>query len=64
MALNSICPRCGHSGFEIAEQKVSNAEYRFFAIRCSSCGCVVGTHEYNNIGNLINKLADKLNINL
>ena len=38
-----ICPRCGKSSFGIKEFQVEDANYRHFAILCTSCGCVVGT---------------------
>ena len=40
---NPTCPKCGSSNFGIKEFDVHNANYRHFAILCTSCGCVVGT---------------------
>lgn len=37
------CPKCGGSHFGIKEFNVQNANYRHFAILCTSCGCVAGT---------------------
>lgn len=61
----SVCPKCGGSQFEIAlHDNVKNARVKFYFIQCSACGCVVGTHEYHNIGTLIYKLAKKMGVNL
>ena len=40
---NPTCPKCGSTHFGIKEFNVQNANYRHFAILCTSCGCVVGT---------------------
>ena len=37
------CPKCGGPHFGIKEFNVQNANYRHFAILCTSCGCVIGT---------------------
>lgn len=41
--INPQCPKCGGSQFGIKEFSVQNANFRHFAILCTSCGCVVGT---------------------
>lgn len=60
----STCPKCGGHSFELVENSPSNSKFKFLFIQCSSCGCVVGTQEYYNIGALIHKLAEKLHINI
>lgn len=62
--MQSRCPKCGNTAFELVETPVKNAKYKYYFIQCSSCGCVVGTKEYFNVGALLQKLAEKLNINL
>ena len=37
------CPKCGASTFGIKEIQVQDANFRHYAILCTSCGCVVGT---------------------
>lgn len=56
------CPKCGHTGFEMKEMRIAYSAFRIMSIQCSSCGCVVGTHEYYNIGETIHKLAKKLGV--
>ena len=60
----STCPKCGGHSFEIVENTPNKSAWTFYFIQCASCGCVVGTHEYYNVGNLIHKLAEKLRIKL
>jgi uncharacterized Zn finger protein (UPF0148 family) len=40
---NPICPKCGKSHFGIREIDVQDANFRHFAIICTSCGCIVST---------------------
>lgn len=37
------CPLCKGHNFGIKEFDVHDANFRHFAILCTSCGCVVGT---------------------
>ena len=60
----SKCPHCQNSGFEAVTEEPKNSNFKVIFIRCQSCKTVVGTLEYYNSGNLIHKLANKLNINL
>jgi hypothetical protein len=64
MASSSKCPKCENSTFELAIETPKKANYKFYFIRCSSCGTVVGTHEYYHIGALIHQLAEKLHVKL
>ena len=64
MASKSICPRCGNSTFEMAPAVIEGAKFQLQFVRCASCGCVVGTVEGRNIGDLIRRLAEKLNIDI
>ncbi len=59
MAL-STCPKCGGHSFEMVENTPSRSSYKIMFIQCASCGAVVGTQEYFNIGSLIYKLAKAL----
>ena len=58
------CPACEGRRFKLTEIKVEGTDHRTYAIHCSSCGAVVGTQEYYNIGTLLTNLAKKLNITL
>ncbi len=58
------CPSCGNRNFTLEEMNVSKAGFKIYGICCSNCGVVVGTQEYYNIGALIFKLANKLNVKL
>ena len=60
MALSSKCPRCQHSGFEVAIESPSGSNYKLAFVRCSSCGTVVGVTEYYNIGARLSELAKLL----
>ena len=58
------CPMCNNHTFSFEKLTLDKCKYQFYGICCSSCGCVVGTHEYYNIGTLLYRLAKKLNIDL
>ena len=64
MALQSICPKCESSSFEMSETPVANSNFRVMFVRCSSCGCVVGVKDYFNAPYLIHELAKKLNVKI
>lgn len=63
MALSS-CPKCDSHSFETVLHEPSGSRFKVQFIQCSRCGCVVGTAEYYNIGNLLHKLAEKLNVKI
>lgn len=60
----STCVRCGNSHFEMVEQTPSGSEYVLEFIQCSKCGGVAGILDYHNVGELVLRLADKLNLDL
>lgn len=60
MALSSKCPKCENTSFELSIEDIRNAQYKISFIRCSSCGTVVGTNEFYNVGILVKKLAKEL----
>ena len=62
--MQSKCPKCNSTKFEIVEASIQNSKFKQWFIQCASCGCVVGTTEYDNIGALIRRLARKMNINM
>ena len=63
MAVSS-CPKCGNHTFEAVQNEPKNSNFQLWFIQCSSCGCVVGTHENVLISSMILDLAKKLNIEL
>lgn len=60
----SKCPKCDGTSFEMVKASIENANYSYNFIQCSSCGCVVGVTESHNIGALLYKIAEKLDIDL
>lgn len=59
VAVTPICPRCGKNSFGIKEIEVQNANFRHFAVLCTSCGCVVGT-ETMEVIDRFNKIEQRL----
>lgn len=55
----SNCIRCGHSSFELAPAEVDGSNYKLYFVQCSSCGGVVSTQEYLNIGATMEKQVQK-----
>ncbi len=64
MAYNSKCPKCESSSFEVEYETPKNSNFKLLFVCCSSCGTVVGVLDYYNIGAMLEKLGDRLNINL
>lgn len=61
---NSRCSRCQGNQFEMVEDTPTGSAFKLMYVRCSSCKTVIGLTDYYNIGDLIYKLAEKLNIRL
>lgn len=60
----SKCPKCGSTSFELVENAPSGSDYRLNFVQCSQCGGVVGVLDFYSIGDLILRLAKKLNVSL
>lgn len=58
------CVKCGKTSFELREATPSNSDYRVNFVQCSNCGGVIGVLDFYNIGDLILRLADRLNVKL
>ena len=58
--VNPCCPRCGKGAFGIKEFTVQGANFRHYAILCTSCGCVVGTETMQE-DNRLDQVMTKLN---
>lgn len=60
----SKCPCCGRTQFEMKEAEIKYSRFKLMFIQCASCGAVVGTMDFYNIGNAIHKLASGLHIDI
>jgi hypothetical protein len=60
----SRCAKCEGTEFEVVNEIPVNSNYELIFIRCAKCQTVVGTIDYYNVGTLIKKLAEKLNVSL
>lgn len=58
------CPRCKHAHFTVSEITPTGSNFKFNAIHCSACGCVVGVVDYFNIGQVLHNLAKALNVKI
>jgi predicted nucleic-acid-binding Zn-ribbon protein len=58
------CPKCDNTRFELKELDVVGAQFKLYAIICTSCGCIVSTEEYFNTAATLNIMAKKLGITL
>lgn len=64
MYSDSKCPHCQKTGFEVKEETPKDSNFKLMFVRCQSCKTVVSVLDYYNIGKLLHKLAEKLNIRL
>lgn len=62
------CHKCNGKFFEMQElspgKNLKGSNYKMQAIICSSCGTIMSVHDWVNVPNMIQKLAEKLNINI
>ena len=56
----SKCPKCDNGYFEVTENSPSKSNFKLLFVQCSSCGSVVGTMDYWNIGTLLKELEQKV----
>jgi len=63
MAL-STCVKCGHHVFEVSEVEPNGSNFKLMFVQCSSCGGVVGVTDYYNTYATLEKLADRLGVNI
>jgi hypothetical protein len=56
----SKCPKCDNGYFEVTENSPSKSNFKLLFVQCSSCGSVVGTMDYWNIGTLVKELEKKV----
>ena len=62
--MNSKCPSCQKTGFEISTESLSHSNFKVAFVRCTSCKTVVGTLEPESTTILLHKIAKGLNIRL
>lgn len=64
MAYSSKCPKCEGTSFETEIETPKNSRFKLLFVRCASCGVVISVLDYYNIGAMLEKLGDKLGVNL
>jgi RNase P subunit RPR2 len=64
LPVTSRCPKCESVNFEAVEAWISGASWPYMFIQCGSCGSVVGVLERHYIPNMLQQIADKLDISL
>jgi len=57
----STCIKCGNHLFEMATAQPKDGPVMWF-VQCSSCGGVIGTHEFASINNDLKLIKGKLGI--
>ena len=60
----STCTKCGNTQFEVKEASPGESNFKLNFVQCTSCGGVIGVLDFHNIGDLIHRLAAKLNVPL
>jgi uncharacterized Zn finger protein len=56
------CPKCDHGKFESSLIKPQNGNFKMLAVHCAKCGAIVGMADCQDVGSLVQSLADGLNI--
>jgi len=62
--MTSTCPKCSNTSFEAKEAEPRESVYKLVFIQCASCGAVVGVTDYLNVSARLDKLAEKLGVDL
>lgn len=60
----SNCIKCGNVTFEVVENEPLNSSFKLNFIQCAKCGGVVGVMDYYNIGSMLEKLGQRLSVDL
>ena len=60
----STCTKCDNTSFEVKEVEPRNSNFILNFVQCTNCGGVIGVLDYFNIGDLIHRLAEELNVPL
>jgi len=56
----SKCPKCDKTSFEVKENSPVHSNYKILFVQCSSCGTVVGTMDFYNIGARLSEIEKKI----
>jgi predicted nucleic-acid-binding Zn-ribbon protein len=56
----SKCPKCDNTRFEVKENSPTHSNFKLLFVQCSSCGTVVGTMDYYNIGARLSEIEKKI----
>jgi len=59
---NSKCPKCENSTFELVKDTPESSRFKMFYIRCIKCKTVIGTHDYDNVAVMVEKIMRHLDI--
>jgi len=62
--MTSTCPKCLNTSFEVKEAVPHESVYQLLFVQCASCGAVVGVTDYLNVSARLDKLAEKLGVDL
>jgi hypothetical protein len=62
--MDTKCPKCESTEFEVVNETPVNSNFELIFIRCAKCKTAIGVLDYYNVGALVKKLAKKLNIDL
>ncbi len=60
----STCPKCSKKHFELKSIPKEETTYPYQFIQCSSCGCVVGIIDNQNVPFLLGAICRKLGVDL
>lgn len=60
----SKCPKCDSHSFEMKEAEPAGSKYKIMFIQCSLCGVVIGTTDYFDTASMLEKIAEKIGVNI
>ena len=55
----TVCPKCSSSLFVMKRINVESP-YVYLSIQCKECNNIIGTTEYGNVSNSLNKVGTEL----
>jgi len=58
--MQSICPVCQNTTFEVVENTPQGSRYKVMFIQCAKCGSVLGVQPYEYIPLLVHKVQKML----
>jgi len=61
----SKCPQCPSSDFEfVLKENIRGTIKKMFFVQCTACGTVVGVTDYFDTAAILERIVEKLNIDL